>query len=33
MNGETLYAIIDTGFYCHDQSKIDDVEIQAVLYD
>ena len=33
MNGETLPAIIDTGFYCHDKSNIDDAEIQAVLYD
>ena len=33
MNGETLPAIIDTGFYYYDQSNIDDAEIQAVLYD
>ncbi|SFR32267.1 ribose transport system substrate-binding protein [Yoonia tamlensis] len=32
-NGETLPAIIDTGFYYYDQSNIDDAEIQAVLYD
>lgn len=33
MNGETLPAIIDTGFYYYDQSNIDNAEIQAVLYD
>ncbi len=33
MNGETLPAIIDTGFYYYDQSNIDDADIQAVLYD
>jgi ribose transport system substrate-binding protein len=33
MNGETLPAIIDTGFYYYDKSNIDDAEIQAVLYD
>ena len=33
MNGETLPAIIDTGFYFHDKSNKDDAEIQAVLYD
>ncbi len=33
INGETLPAIIDTGFYYYDQSNIDDAEIQAVLYD
>jgi ribose transport system substrate-binding protein len=33
MNGETLPAIIDTGFYYYDQSNVDDAEIQAVLYD
>ena len=33
MNGETLPAIIETGFYYYDQSNIDDAEIQAVLYD
>ena len=33
MNGETLPAIIDTGFYYYDPSNIDNAEIQAVLYD
>ena len=33
INGETLPAIIDTGFYYYDQSNIDNSEIQAVLYD
>ncbi|MDG1378190.1 MAG: ABC transporter substrate-binding protein [Yoonia sp.] len=33
INGETLPAIIDTGFYYYDQSNIDNPEIQAVLYD
>jgi ribose transport system substrate-binding protein len=33
INGETLPAFIDTGFYWYDKSNIDDPEIAAVLYD
>jgi ribose transport system substrate-binding protein len=32
-NGESLPALIDTGFYWYDASNIDDAEIQAVLYE
>ena len=33
MNGETLDAIIDTGFFWYDAGNIDEDHIQAVLYD
>lgn len=33
MNGETLDAIIDTGFFWYDADNIDEDHIQAVLYD
>lgn len=33
LNGETVPAHIDTGFYWYDQSNIDDATIKAVLYD
>ncbi len=32
-NGESIPAIIDTGFYYYDASNIDESEIAAVLYD
>lgn len=33
INGESLPAFIDTGFYWYDKTNIDDATIKAVLYD